>query len=391
MSVQENIQQPVKVMQSPSMESLELVLFKSKEGIEQLGVTTYEGMLTFKELVQHTVVEANTDVLSEELKKQRDVDKPRVEGLKKYWKDSDGAVFPNMTFFANNLIINSTEKIGNRELVRATLDKFADRFISDGQGRKSFIDWLLTQEGSEKFEDHTISFKLIVTHTDTLSTPKASKIVKQVFADYHVSLKKPNKSISKYFDSASPFARLLNELMEVEVNGKLQKYIALHGKINRGQLWTFDQFTAMIQKFLKVTPSTANKMLACDETFQSTFELCEAFLCRVMNILPVEQLDVDDFEEAHERLMFTKAIFVNALGYVGRSLFDEMLLDESKTWESLKQLDFLQKDKKDKFWIKSKITMNDEGAIRIIKGTDKRFGALICRELRIFPCSELSA
>lgn len=54
--------------QTTSTNDLLLTLFKSKEGIESLGVTTYEGVMTFKELAEHFTVEANSDQLSEDQK-----------------------------------------------------------------------------------------------------------------------------------------------------------------------------------------------------------------------------------------------------------------------------------------------------------------------------------
>ena len=49
--------------QTTSNQDLLLALFKSKEGIESLGVTTYEGVMTFKELAEHFTVDANSDQL----------------------------------------------------------------------------------------------------------------------------------------------------------------------------------------------------------------------------------------------------------------------------------------------------------------------------------------
>lgn len=182
---------------SPCNKPLHVVLFKSKEGIEQRGVQCYEGVMTFKELVDHFKAEKGSEEIGEVDKKQRDVDTKRVNGLKQYWTTSQGTVFPNITLFANSLSLKNSVTVGNKLIIEATFEKNADRFIADGQGRQAFIDWLLSDESNAEFEDHTISFKLIVTQTESLSTPKAVQIIRQLFADYHVKLTKPNSSISK--------------------------------------------------------------------------------------------------------------------------------------------------------------------------------------------------
>ena len=178
-----------------------------------LGVSTYEGVMTFAELATHLSIEENSDSLSEQLKKQRDVDKSRVSGLKDYWGKSTGTVFPNMTFFANRLEELDHHSISDKIIVTAKLNKNADRFICDGQGRTTFIKELLSDPKNAQYSGHTIALKLIITHTEDLRTPKAVKIIRQVFSDYHVSLKKPNKSVSKYFDTSTPFSRLLSNLL----------------------------------------------------------------------------------------------------------------------------------------------------------------------------------
>lgn len=377
------------VMTSPIHQDLTLALFKSTEGIENLGITSYEGIMTFKDLANHFQIEENSDVLSEEMKRQRDVDASRINGLKAYWKTSKGTVFPNMTIFANHIDIkNQHEIIPGRYVVTASLPALADRFICDGQGRTTFIKWLLAQENTA--EHHTISFKLLITNTPTLSEPSAVKMIRQTFADYHVQLKKPNKSISRHFNTNGAIDSLINELMNVEANGLVRHRIALHGHIRQGHLWTYDQFCSMIQKFLKLTPSTAEKHLADAQNYEASFELCKQFIQRVFHLLPLNKLDDPaSFHHVHEECIFTKAIFANALAYVGRSLLDEMLVNENITWEKITDFNMPICSKFDKFWQKNRITMDDNGAVKIIKATDRRIAALLCRQYKIYPCAEL--
>jgi DGQHR domain-containing protein len=388
----ETLNLPSQVMTSPAGTALDVVLSKSKEGIERLGVTTYEGLFTFKQLADHFQIEAPSDEMPEAYKKQRDVDARRIAGLKNYWINSEGPVFPSMTVFISTLNVKEKIVFGGHESVLVEISAEADRFIADGQGRTTFIKWLLGRSAADAdYLDYTVNCKVIVTHTDTLSEPKAARIIRQLFSDYHCSVVKPNKSISKLFDTATPYAQFLNELLELPADDGLivKDRIALHGKIKQGHLCTFDQFTSVIQRFLKVTPATANKQLSEPDNYSMSFELCRDFLSRVFAILPVKLLDSG--EVTHEDAMFTKAIFLNAMGYVGRSLLDEMLVDEQVGWDKLAVLNIPLKSKSDPYWVKQKVTMVDDGSVKVIKGTDRRIGAIICRELRIYPCLELAA
>ncbi|MDC9750951.1 hypothetical protein [Proteus mirabilis] len=51
------------IMKSPNSKSLVLLLTKTSEPKEKLGVETYEGTLTYRELAEYMPVEANSDVL----------------------------------------------------------------------------------------------------------------------------------------------------------------------------------------------------------------------------------------------------------------------------------------------------------------------------------------
>ena len=77
-----------------------------------------------------------------------------------------------------------------------------------------------------------------------------------------------------------------------------------------------------------------------------------------------ELLDVDNHTPVHDDFMFTKAIFSKALAYAGRSLLDEMLLDNEDQWHKLHNIDSISLPKKDKFWQQSNVTMNDNGKIK---------------------------
>lgn len=378
------------IMQSPAQTTLPLVLFKTKEGIERRGVTTYEGVLTFAELAAHFEVEANADILPEAQKRQRDVDSSRINGLKRYWDTSEGTVFPSITIFVSDLQVTREIQVGSRTLVEAELAADADRFLCDGQGRTTLIKHLMST--APEAGTHTIACKLIVTHSEDLSVEPASVIIKQCFSDYHAKVKVPSKSLSKHFDSSTPVARLFNELLEIRVGTDqtlLRDRIGLHGKIRFGTWCTFEQFSQMITRLLGSAQSVLNKQLADQQVYDQSFALCEGFLTRLGELLPFTELDTEQYLARHEQLMWTKAIFVSALGYVGKSLVEEMVADGQFSWERFKTLQMPIASKDDKYWASHKVTLHDGDRVTIIKGTDRRIGALICRELRVLPCEEL--
>lgn len=365
-----------------------LTLFRAKEGLSNKArVTIYEGVITFCELTEHFPVEDNSDVLNEQLKRQRDVDSGRVNALKRYWSETDAAVFPNMTFFCNELTILEDMTIGNRSIITAELPATAERFIADGQGRTTFIKWLLSHNRDE-FNDFTVSFKLIHIDDKSLKTTFATKLIRQLFSDYHVSLKKPNKSISNHFNNRTPFAALLNDLLEMDIDGGkyLKDRIGLHGKINRGTMWKFDQLKSMILRFIGVTASTADKFLVDAEKYEVSLNLCRDFLRQAISKFPAEMLDDKNFKARHDAAMFTKVVFTNGLGLLGRSIFDAIISGSDDSFEVLKNLSLPIADKTDKFWQRNNVTTADH---KMVRGSDKRIGSLLCQHLKVYPTLEL--
>ena len=254
------------------------------------------------------------------------------------------------------------------------------------------VQWLEQKNRLDEYGDHTLSIKFIVTHTKDLSDPKAIEIIKQVFCDYHISLKRPTQSQSKFYNNSSPFYRFCNALLQIDCGDKkLINYIALNGIIKRGQLWNYEQYAALVLKFLGLTPAGAIKQLVNEEDYEDTFFICESFLQKIISALPVHSLDVEDFADPHDSSMFTKSIFAHALGYVGKALFAEMLVDENASWDKICPLSIPINDKQAPFWQTEKITWNDEGSVKIIRDTAKRMAAVLCLAWNIHLGEEQAA
>lgn len=143
-----------------------------------------------------------------------------------------------------------------------------------------------------------------MTNTETLGNEIASTVMKQLFADYHKNLIKPNKSISKLFDSSTPFARLQSELLSAPFgnSGKmLGDRIELLGKIKRGNLWTFDQFTNMVGKFISFLAAQANKELAEEAVYNDVLSL-SGLADQGRQNGAGSMLDTDNYIEVYESL-----------------------------------------------------------------------------------------
>ncbi|TOO93344.1 hypothetical protein CGH27_25555, partial [Vibrio parahaemolyticus] len=68
-----------------SEQDLQLVLFRANEGICTNGISVFEGVITGKEFAENFTEEESSDSLNEYLKRQRDLEKGRAQGLINYF------------------------------------------------------------------------------------------------------------------------------------------------------------------------------------------------------------------------------------------------------------------------------------------------------------------
>jgi hypothetical protein len=237
---------------------------------------------------------------------------------------------------------------------------------------------------------HTLSVKFVVTHTDTIY--EVRHIVRQAFSDYHISLKKPSSSLSLYFDSATPYGRLMNTLLSVDVREKpLYEWISLKGKITGHQVWTLAMFANFVQTALGKTKSTLNSELNDEACFEQTLMLLTKILPEVLNVLPLNSLETNNKVSAkhvHEQALFTKALFLTGLGYLVRSIMEEAIISGHLSFDLLTKLTELPlMDKSCESLKKAKIIDEDN---KIVSKCDKRIGAYLCRAVRVMPCEILT-
>lgn len=383
---------------STMKKTLPLVLEKAKEGFSKTYcVDIYEGVLTVGEYIHGFAVEKNSNEVSEKDKMQRDVNvsDSRVKSMKGYIKRG-ASIFNNVTIFVNKLSNQELVKVGHKELVVTSIPEGAETHITDGQGRHTSFESLLSElselsdEEREELSSHTLSVKFVVTNTDTIF--EVRHIVRQVFSDYHLNLVKPSASLSLYFDASTPYGRLMTALLNEEVNGEpLVERISLKGKITGKQVWTLAMFATFVHTSLGKTKASLNKELQDSDCFDQTLALVKNILPKTLGLMPLDIIDEknDAVKKVHDGALFTKALFLTGLGYVVRSLMEQAITSGSLSFDSLEKIKSLPlADKSCDSLKKARIIDEDD---KIISKSDKRIGGYMCRITGIMPCEALMA
>lgn len=380
---------------SKMKKSLPLVLEKAKEGFSKTyGVDIYEGVLTVGEYVESFEVEKNSDEISEKDKMQRDVNvsDSRVRSMKDYVQRG-ASIFNNVTIFVNKLADVKDVAVGHKTLVVASVPEGAEAHITDGQGRHTTFSSLLAElsdEEREELSSHTLSVKFVVTNTDTVY--EVRHIARQCFSDYHLNMVKPSTSLSLYFDTSTPYGRLMTTLLKENINGEeLVERISLKGKITGKQVWTLAMFATFVHTALGKTKSNLNKELKDDACFEKTLKLVRMVLPKALGLLPLDVINDNDpdVKKVHNNALFTKALFLTGLGYVVRSLMEQAILTGELNFDALDKVKTLPlTDKTCESLKKARIVDEDD---KMISKSDKRVGGYLCRLTGIMPCEALMA
>ncbi|MFM2668524.1 DNA sulfur modification protein DndB [Vibrio mediterranei] len=375
-----------------STSDLDLILIPSENGLSEVhGFDVYYGELSLPALDMHFDVEPNTDVLDESLKMQRDVDKPRVNALTTYLSSRRDYALPPLILFVNSLDDIRHHDLKNGVVTEATLKATSQRFIVDGQGRtytvKNVIDSL------HHLQRHGIGFMMFVTNTQSIYD--CETVIKQIFADINGKTKKPSTSLSLYFDSSKPFSRLLNEVIEAEitVDGEqvpLSTVLAKQGKIAKGKLWTYKQFSSFFTTLFSETEAELNKKLADQEQYDLLLQLGKRFVLTILNSLPLHELSTEQWQSFHKNALFTKAIFAKGLAHLGQSLIDEASQTGQIEWAKLDKLtDLPINDMADALWQKHNVTTLDDKTVKMVRGSERSVARVLCYQLRVMPSLEV--
>lgn len=371
---------------------IDLMLFPSRNGLSDThGFDVYYGELSLVDLDKNFDVEKNSDVLDEALKMQRDVDTARVKGLTTYLTGRADYALPPIIFFVNQLsdIVRHEFKAG--VMVEATLKRASHRFIVDGQGRTYTVKQLL--EKLENLREHGIGFMMVVTNTDSIYDAEVQ--IRQLFSDFNGKTKKPSTSLSLYFDSSKPFSRLLNEVIEAEIQVgddvvTLSSILSKQGGTAKGKLWTYKQFSQFFCTLFNESEGNLNKSLEDQSTYDEFVQIGKKFAVTLLNSLPLEKLSSDNWRSFHSSALFTKALFAKGLALVGLSLIEEATHTGEMNWSKLSNLSQLPLDcLGDELWVNNKVTSNEDGNIKIIRGCESKIARVLCNKLFIMPSMEV--
>lgn len=379
--------------------ALHLSLFKANEYLRPT-FDCFEGLITVRDYLSSFTVEANSNVISEKDKWQRDVNPNdrRVKGMFNYL-DEEETGFTGIIIFVNRLKIEQQINVGHQVAVVGCLEPDAERFINDGQGRHTAFSKKLEHLRSaevvdeaaiEKLLDRTLGLKLIVTNTDSLDEVKEA--IRKLFSDIHLNLVKPNTSLSLYF-SDEPVSRLMRALCEtVSVEDKpLYDRIALNGEIKQGQIWNLQQFRTLVLRVMGAATAKANKLLKDPIAFEEWKLTLTKVLTELLAQLPVSQLDSDEWSKVHQTSLYTKALAAEGLGYLARSMLEFALRQQEKVdFTVLRGLQELELDNMaSKLWVSDKVCFKDGATVKITPKSGKLIGNLLCNHLSVFPAKSL--
>lgn len=385
---------------SPCGQPLELFGFAGREGLSQwTDCDIFEVVMTWQQLADQFECEANSDQIPEYLKHQRDVSvkDARVKGMISYL-DRNETLFPSLIIFVNRV---SSLQTPMDAIKRLCLQPQAERLICDGQGRTTCIKAVLPNQ--PEFADRTVAVKLIVTNSDSLYDEKTSTLIKQVFSDVNGQTKKPDTSLSMYFDMSRPLSRMMKEVLEetllVEGNPVVMRdLIALNGKIKDGQIYTLKQYTDAVPVLFNQSAKTLNDMLKNEQSYAMTKEITVRFFREAFAQLPlanIVSLKGAEFKKLYKDAMFTKALFLKGLAYLGCSMFDEQLSEGREVnWKALTVLPSLPLDTLDApLWLDHKVCWADDekgtAVAKIYKQSDRKIARILCQKCRVFPTMDI--
>lgn len=355
------------------------------EGLEGIG-NTYSTKLTYQQCADFFEIE--DEKIPERERIQRDAEKSRVSSIVTYLTKRSNTVFSSACLIVTEL---EMEKIfsGTTQVYNATLPMTADRVFIDGQGRLSAIKEAIVER--REIANHHLDIKVIVVPTQTVR--ESSAFVCQIFRDLNLA-KKPNASQSIYFDSELSSSRLAKDLLDATADIGFGGAIAVNGKIKKGQLYTLANFTDFIQIVIGEKNKTKlNNTLSEPGTYQLYLKLITTIIKGFYTHLSLNQIQTSEqYKEAQEECVLTCAIGLKALAFVGRSLIENMLINEDSELniDCLKQIVNLPiHERSNDIWIKKEIYQYIDEKLKIVRSSEKRLARILCHQMRVMPCEEL--
>jgi DNA sulfur modification protein DndB len=361
---------------------LSMVLLGGTEGIGQ----TYSTKLTYQQCADFFEVEDES--IPERERVQRDAEKPRVKNIVTYLIERDNTVFSSACLIVTQLELDQILS-GNVEVFNGILPAKADRVFIDGQGRLSGVKEAIVIR--PEIAHHHLDVKVIVVPTKTVR--ESAAFVCQIFRDLNMA-KKPNASQSIYFDSELSSSRLAKDLLDATAKIGFGEAVAVNGKIKKGQLYTLANFTDFIQIIIgEKNKAKLNEALTNQNTYQLYLKLITDIIKGFYAFLPLADIQkAPNHKEVQEECVLTCAIGFKALAYVGRSLIENMLVNEESELaiDNLKHIPNLPiHDRGNDVWIKKEVYQYIDEKLKIVRSSEKRLARILCHQMRVMPCEDL--
>ncbi|MCE2571668.1 DNA sulfur modification protein DndB [Motilimonas eburnea] len=365
--------------------------FVGMTGNEGIGATVAT-RLTYAQFVATFPCEDETKQVKDRY--QRNAENSRVKGIYRYLVERRNTVFPSVTVVVCDLATIAKRFVYTNsgiEIVEFNLPATSDRILIDGQGRVSGIALALAE--CPELADYHIDVKVIPVPTATLYESRT--FIRQIFSDFHAG-KKPNSSQTIFFDSATGLSRLTNELADlIEATPCFANFIARDGKPTVGQIFTLAQLTNFVRLALGgKTKAVLDRELADVSVYDLYLGALLQFFDALATSLPwasiTSQQDNKEWLAAKANSLFCYAITFYAFGHVIHCMLAEVeagkrqCVDGLIDFSELSQLDNLALDDfADEIWQDLDVTHTIEGALKVVRGSEKRLARYLCNELRI--------
>lgn len=360
-------------------------------GNEGIGFT-HLGKMSFQQYCDLTSIE-NSE-LDEKQRLQRVVQQSRAKGVTDYLIERDNTIFPEAVLVVGSEakitpiegVINGADTNGT-QLSLVTIPSHSDRFLVDGQGRRLGIENALNI--NEHLANLHIDIKIVQVGTEMIYD--SANFVRQIFADFHLHLRKPTKSQSIYFDSECPLYVFSTELMFIvdKLGKPFSKSVAVEGRLKEGQFLNIATLADFVCAFLGDTPTQVKKLLSDSTKYDYYLLEVSRYIECLYKYLPYEALmfsGIETWKRAIEDNLSCCVIGLKALAMLGNSLYVDAKLagfDEfdEKPLEKLAEIPF--GDKEHSLWLKNQIYQRIDGKVKIVKSSERRLARLLCNQLRV--------
>jgi DGQHR domain-containing protein len=322
-------------------EALECYAILGQENNRQ--VVTFN--LSYTELVEFfkpVPYDENSDLLL-----QRETQKSRVNAICDYTK-VDYAALPSCGAILEDFTIEETSL---PSIVKLTIPAGAFRYLFDGQGRRGGIEKLLNTH--PEFSSNDITIKGFKTEGVTRDN--------QLFSDFNGASSKPNKSICQSMDSRTLINTFTKEILKSDsmhlINKRVDYTKASVTLSQSPKLWSLNQFNAVVQTILGVTPKSAEKLLVDESKRQFWTGFVVKYFNELLNAPAIESAIATDngVVVAKTETVIGTAVWIKGMAVVGRVIAMHLMQNTEPgtkaDWSFMSALDAVDFTKSNTEWI----------------------------------------